>query len=231
MRVFITGVSGGIGRAVAEAFLKEGYEVTGIGRHFPEDLAIAKLELDLSDPVAVEGFEFPDADHATKAILINNAGTVGEIAPVFNMSGAEQQVMQVNLISPMILCRKFVRHFENSSQVIVNISSGAGKRPIPSWSAYCASKAGLDLFSETIQAEANEATKDLRVHAFSPGVVDTEMQAVIRSTSPEKFSSLSRFLKLHEEKALRSPHEVATDILRLLERKYPVIVSYTDLVG
>ena len=63
---------------------------------------------------------------------------------------------------------------------IVNVSSGASQHPIEAWSAYCAAKAGLNHFTRVLAAEEPAVT----VVAVRPGVVDTQMQAVIRQEGP-----------------------------------------------
>ena len=230
--IFITGVSTGIGLAAVKRFRSEKYTVYGIGRSFPKDLSPDKrLKLDLSDLSAIENFEFPEITEKTEIVLINNAGTLGEIARIDQQKEQkEADVIQLNLIAPMILCRKFIQQYRKQSLCIINISSGAGKRAISGWSAYCASKAGLDLFSETIQLEATEQDLQLRIHAFAPGVVDTAMQAKIRESDPEKFSSLDRFISLKEEGELRTPETVAGDLLTIVMNKnLSVILNPADL--
>src|SRR5690606_31150256 len=138
--LFITGVSSGIGLACARFFLDQGDKVYGIGRRnciTHENYQF--LPLDLSDNEAISRFRFPDED-GEKYILINNAGVIGEICPFWEADLSNmQQVIQVNFVALTELTQRFIQSVP--SGIILNISSGAGQRPVKGWSAYCASKA------------------------------------------------------------------------------------------
>lgn len=218
----VTGVSRGLGEAIAKAFLEEGYAVTGIGRSseisHPE---FSFLELDLQDHAAVEAFEFPKLD-AEEVILVNNAGILGEVKRISAMdhdhSGA---VMQVNVVAPIQLTAKVAMLCGDEIPfTLVNISSGAGKRPIPSWAAYCASKAALDLFSETFYLEEQELGRKTKVYSVAPGVVDTGMQLNIRTSDPGDFSSVDSFRSLKANGELSAPEDVARKLIHLLAKPY-----------
>src|SRR5690606_15807073 len=117
-------------------------------------------------------------------------------------------IMVTNTIATQLLTNKFIKSFLTSSLPlkILNISSGAAKRPIASWASYCASKVAIDLFSETIKLEMNErGITNFTIHSVSPGVVDTNMQFEIRSASPEKFKTSKRFRDLKNNDELQHP--------------------------
>lgn len=229
--IFVTGVSKGIGEALVNVLLDStNYRVFGIGRNsnFKHE-NYTFLPLDLNNPDQVTEFVFPDLLEQ-KVVLINNAGIIGEIGPVGTLSTESfQQIQQINLIAPQILINRFLNQFEtNKSQIqIINISSGAGKRPIDSWSAYCSSKAGLDLFSLTVQKEITLRDKShIFIYALSPGVVDTKMQEEIRKVSPELFLESARFHELKDSGELLKPSFVANKILKLVENPY----KYKDVL-
>jgi benzil reductase ((S)-benzoin forming) len=98
---------------------------------------------------------------------------------------------------------------------VVNISSGAGRRPISGWSAYCAAKAGLDMASRVAALEAETRGQAVEVASLAPGVIDTGMQATVRAASAEDFADVERFRAMKAEGALRPAADVAADILRL----------------
>ncbi len=98
---------------------------------------------------------------------------------------------------------------------IVNISSGAARRPIFGWGAYCAAKAGLDMASRVAQLEAATRGHPVEVSSLAPGVIDTGMQETVRGASPEDFVDVERFRAMKTEGTLRSAADVAADILRL----------------
>lgn len=220
--VFITGVSKGIGKAIAELFLEQGYVVTGIGRSSSiQHEKYSFLELDLSDRNAVESFEVPPTE-AEKILLINNAGVLGKVTKAKKLSGDDiAYVLQVNTIAPIQLSGKIAVFCGSTKEfTLVNISSGAAKKAIPGWSSYCLSKAALDSFSATFFQEEKEAGRQTRVYSVAPGVVDTAMQAQIRKLSPDDFPSVENFIELKRSGELYTPEIVAQKLLKLLQKEY-----------
>ena len=98
---------------------------------------------------------------------------------------------------------------------IVNISSGAARRPVSGWSAYCAAKAGLEMASRVVALEAGQRGLAIEVASLAPGVIDTPMQATVRGASAEEFADVERFRAMKAEGVLRPAADVAADILRL----------------
>lgn len=218
MKIFITGVSKGLGEAFAQHFLAQGVEVSGIGRsHQIDHPNFNFISCDLSDRHQVENLEFGEINE--DVIFINNAGIIGTIQRISDQKEPDTfEVMMVNAIAPMILSAKIARAVGLKNKLtLINISSGAGRRSIPSWASYCSSKAALDRFSETFYLEEKEKGRETRVLSVAPGVIDTQMQEIIRSSSQDDFSSISRFIELKEGNELRTPHEVVIKILDLLK--------------
>lgn len=217
---YITGTSRGIGFALAELLLEDGYYVIGMSRtntithpnfHFHE--------IDLSNLAEIESFIFEHP--ATEVLLINNAGTLGEILPVGRLSNQSiRDVTLLNILAPQILMNLFIQTYSQavSSGKIINISSGAGKKPIESWAPYCASKSAIDLFSETISAEFSQQNQsNWTIYSIAPGVVDTAMQEHIRSASSEDFAMLQNFISLKEDHQLSTPIAVAKKLIYILK--------------
>jgi len=98
---------------------------------------------------------------------------------------------------------------------VINISSVNGAKGQFGWGAYCAAKAGLDMISRVAALEAQTAMTGVQVVSLAPGVIDTPMQGVVRSASPEEFVDVERFRAMKAKGELRSPEDVAADILRL----------------
>ena len=96
------------------------------------------------------------------------------------------------------------------------ISSGASLRPVESWSAYCVSKAGLDMWVRCIALEQQD--KNISAISVAPGVVDTDMQSQIRAADPELFPDHSKFVALHTERVLSSSKDVARQLVPLLTK-------------
>ena len=157
-------------------------------------------------------------------LLINNAGTLGPMAQYVGLAqlGSESatiaQAMNLNISAVIYLSSVFVHTAKSSHEAhssvtpqiqVINISSGAARKPYPGWAVYCASKAALDRYSEVLQVEAPFA----QIASIAPGVLDTAMQADIRQSTAEDFPNIQRFIDLHAEQALSSPLAVAKQIL------------------
>jgi benzil reductase ((S)-benzoin forming) len=218
----ITGASQGLGRALAEAILERpDTQVLGISRHSTiEHSRYQHQPLDLSDIEAVEhnlGKIFAPRPDAQSLTLINNAGTLGEIGYVGELPNEHFQfVFDLNVVAPAMLMNTFLSAYgsqTNTPRTVLNISSGAAQRPVDGWAAYCASKAALNALSETTQKEQELRGTGVRVWALAPGVVDTDMQAHIRTAAAGKFSEVEKFADYHAEGQLLSPLAVAGKIL------------------
>ena len=233
MHIFITGVSKGLGKEFVDYFLSIGNTVTGIGRsHSFDHPNFSFIQCDLSNLNEVKSVKFDCKEN--EVVLINNAGIIGNIKRISDQNESDiQEVMTINTISPMILCQAFLRQTENENKLtIINISSGAANRPIPSWAAYCSSKIAMDRFSETIYLEEQEKGRNIKVFSIAPGVIDTSMQEKIRGSKNVDFSSLGNFISLHENGDLISTKDAVNKLVKLIRKteSNPVICSLKDLV-
>ena len=216
--IFITGVSRGLVKAIAELYLSKGEKVTGIGRSANiEHENFSFISCDLSDLEAVRNIKFNT--YSESITLINNAGIIGEIGRLSDVAiGDTDHVMKVNVSAPAILTQKLYKNIENKDLfTLVNISSGAAKRAIPSWASYCASKAALNMLTETFSLEEQEKGHQPRVFAVAPGVIDTGMQDQIRAAKPEDFSAVENFKSMKTEGVLFSPEEAAKRLVHLVD--------------
>lgn len=221
MQVFITGVSKGLGKSLAEHFLNQGDMVVGIGRsHTIRHKNFQFLRCNFEDIDSVNNLDLGKFEE--KVIFINNAGTIGSIKRISEQISSDiTSVITVNTISPMVLCQKVLSIFPKKQELtIINISSGAAKRAIPAWASYCASKAAIDLFSETIYLEEKELGRNIKVYSVSPGVIDTSMQEQIRSAGITNFSSVQSFIELNSSGQLNSPEMVVQKLVHLLKLPY-----------
>ena len=184
----VTGGSRGIGFAIAQALLAEGVKVVITGRS-ESHLTEARLKLEGTGPGSrgnvdarrADVRQYADVESAVAAavtrfgaldILVNNAG-VGVFANVSEMS-IEQwaEVLETNLTGAFNACRAGADEgSQRGSGSIVNISSLAGSNPFAGAAAYCASKAGLNAFSEALMQELRY--DDIRVSYVMPGSVAT----------------------------------------------------------
>lgn len=228
---YITGTTSGLGRAFTKIILKdpENY-VFGIARtQVNQHERYRHFALDLSER-AFPFFPF-DTDGADTLVLINNAGWIGPLLPLGEQSDeAIDASIGVNLVAPTILMNRFLKETRDFAgrRVIVNITSGAATKPIASWNTYCAAKAAIDMLSRVAQLEH----PGVEIYAIAPGVVDTAMQAEIRTGDPEKFPDLSRFIDYHTKGDLADPQVVADKIYKVLmaaKKPQEVVFSVRDL--
>src|SRR5689334_8372813 len=217
VRAIVTGHTRGLGAALAERLLAQGIAVLGISRSRNEALAsrtgFDQIEVDLSDAERLTQFVAGDTlrnflKGARTALLFNNAGMVHPIGPVEAQDvAAIAQAVTLNVSAPLMLASAFATASPDASdRRIVHISSGAARHPYSGWSIYCATKAALDHHARSVALDENRA---LRICSVAPGVVDTNMQAEIRSTGLEKFPMREKFEELKREGKLATPEESA----------------------
>jgi benzil reductase ((S)-benzoin forming) len=196
----ITGASKGIGKGLAEKALESGANVWGVNRtHSIEHTNYKGLTYDLADITNLKK-DLPDlftkAQDFERVVLINNAGTLGDIGHLGAISNESiPHLFDLNVSAPLLLMNQFMKDFKDfkGEKIIINISSGAGKNAVDGWSGYCASKAALDMATEVAAKEAEIDGTSFIIKAIAPGVVDTEMQTQIRSTDEKSFSGVDKF--------------------------------------
>jgi benzil reductase ((S)-benzoin forming) len=220
---FITGTSKGIGKAIAEALLSDsGNYVTGISRSCSISHNRYKhILLDLSIPESFKEFEkiFDILEVAERVVLINNAGSIGEVGYIGEIeSSGIIESLHVNMISSAVLMNEFIRNYQGlkAEKIIINISSGAGKKAVDGWGAYCASKAAMDMLSEVAAVEEKIRNRGFRIFSVAPGIADTEMQQRIRNSKQRNFSTVVKFKKYKEDGALTDPAIVAQKYIYLI---------------
>lgn len=217
--IIITGASKGIGSALYEQLTAQGKTVIGLARTNTNDLQ-QFVQTDLTElhtlPNIIKEMIERYRDQARSFTLINNAGTVEPIGLVGKIEAHKMgQATQLNLLAPMILCNTFIQELETFSgeKNIVNISSGAGRKPYAGWGVYCTTKAGLDHFSTVVYEEQKRASNPVNIVSIAPGIIDTNMQAVIRASEEEEFPLLERFKDYKTAGVLSSPAETASKLI------------------
>jgi len=182
----VTGGSRGIGLAIARALAAEGVKVSVTGLS-DAHLSAARTKIESAGPSAVETLRadvrrYDDIERAINAtvgrfggldILVNNAG-VGIFADVAEMTPAQwAEIIDTNLTGMFNACHAAIPHLrQRGGGSIVNISSLSGTNPFVKGAAYCASKAGVNAFSEAMMQELRY--DGIRVSCVAPGSVATE---------------------------------------------------------
>ncbi|RKQ31244.1 (S)-benzoin forming benzil reductase [Oceanobacillus halophilus] len=229
----ITGVSRGLGEGIAKLLLESGVNVIGVSRSknlvVPDiakenNLVYQHYSCDLGDADQVETIFNEIKNHVftketSEVFLINNAATVEPMDQAMNLKTRDiLQHVQVNTVAPMILTNLFLKeaHQHEIPGIAVIVTSGAADRPIYGWSTYCATKASMNMYTQSVALEQDELATGNKIIAFNPGVMDTEMQETIRSRSKEEFSDVERYQKLKEENKLNSPIDVAGVLIDII---------------
>ena len=234
----ITGGSKGIGNALVLKFKTDGFKVISISRNKVNNL-------EDSEQVICDLSNIDDAENCLnkllnnlkeikpqEIILINNAGTLGEINRVENIDSKNiESTVSLNFTAPLILSSQFIKNTKSWSclRKIINISSGAAVGSYYGWSVYCASKAAMDSFTKVVAVEQESEENPVKIMAIYPGVVDTNMQKLIRTKSKEEFKNVSRFIELKENNELSNPLEVANEIYQISNDKSIVNGAVLDV--
>ena len=183
----ITGGTRGIGFAIAESLLRDGdlVAITGTSTDSVERAAVALVErtgardrvlpitCDVRTSSSVEAaFRSVESGLGGLDVVVNNAG-VGVGAPVADLSEDEwRRIIDTNLTGVFLCCRAAIpRLRRRGGGWIINISSLASKNPFVGGAAYCASKAGLNAYSEALMQELRY--DNIRVSYILPGSVAT----------------------------------------------------------
>lgn len=231
----LTGASRGMGLAMAEQLLQATDTLLCISRGAAPALqdaakasgcTLVQWQHDLVDGAGAaarlrEWLRTRSLDDFGSATLINNAGVLPRLAPL-SMSEADElsRALRVGLEAPLLLTSAFLGETEHwlVPRKVLNISSGLGRRAMASQAAYCAAKAGLDHFTRCAALDEAQKAHGARLCSLAPGVVDTEMQAELRSTDPALFPDAANFAQLKKGGNLTSPQEAAARVLAWLAR-------------
>jgi len=212
--IFVSGYRKGLGKCLHDLLVSNtDYQVFFIGRPANEYIDrknIHYLIADFSDNKSnwLDGFNFNEYNFSD-VTFICNAATIEPIGLLTEKAVTEiEKSMRVNFLAPMKLINKLKAVTNNLK--IINITSGAAEKAVPTWLGYCPSKAAMKLFLDVLGYE-----EGVSVNHFDPGVMDTKMQADIREKS-KKYSQLSGFVDAHSSGQLRRASVVAGEIIRLI---------------
>ncbi|GCE64294.1 NAD(P)-dependent oxidoreductase [cyanobiont of Ornithocercus magnificus] len=224
----ITGATRGIGRAAADLFSKNGWDLLLVAR---DVAALADVAADLRSRGREVGFESVDlADSKViepafdrlllqgdiPSVLINNAGA-GWTSELLTMSLEDWQwLLQLNLTSVFQVCASTVPLMREHGGLIINVSSHAARNAFPQWGAYCVSKAALASFTRCLAEE--ERDHGIRACTLTLGAVDTSLW-----DSKNVQSSFDR-------RAMLSVEQVAAALLHLAEQPSSQVIEDLTLM-
>jgi len=223
-RILITGAASGIGRATAARFLQEGAAVAALDR---DDAALAATRTRLAG-AAIHAISCDVADGASVARAVEAAAAaLGGLDGVVNAAGIDlvvdleqmsladwNRVLAVNLTGPMLVMQAAFRHLRAAGNAtIVNVSSGAGLSPLRQRTAYCASKAGLQMASKVLAMEAAEF--GIRVNTVCPGAVETPLFRSGIDAAPDPAAAYQAVRARYALQRVAEPDEIAAAILWL----------------
>lgn len=216
----ITGASRGLGAGLAQAFRARGLRL-GLCARTETALAagpdVVAQRCDVRDAESMAAFAAAvEARFGAIDLWINNAGVLDPIDPLRDLAPAAARThLEVNVLGVFFGTQAFVRHLRRrgGEGVLVNLSSGAARRPYAGWSLYCAAKAAVDRLTECVALE--ESGYGLRAYSVAPGVIDTDMQALIRATPAERFPEAPRFVERKRAGRFNTPALVAAHILAI----------------
>jgi short-subunit dehydrogenase len=228
-RVFLTGASSGIGLAIAQALLARGDEVWGTSRNLerlPRVPQFHPVRLDLSDPRSVEeAFNAALTDAGYFDVLINNAGS-GHFGPAENLSEKEiANQFQILVFAQIRLMQLALRNMQTRGEgLIINVTSLAGRLPVPFMAAYNAAKAAMASFTMSIQLELPDS--NVRTVDLQPADISTEFnESVSKSmeTDPRYDAKVGKTWEAAERNMRNAPKPdlVARHVLKLIEDTHP----------
>jgi NAD(P)-dependent dehydrogenase (short-subunit alcohol dehydrogenase family) len=180
--VAITGVTKGLGRALAEWYIANGHTVAGCGRSAeildlrfthpsPHDFSV----VDVTDETKVSIWaEKVTGNPGVPDVLICNAALINQPAPLWEVPAAEfNKVIDVNVKGVMNVIRRFAPHMiRRGTGTIVAMSSGWGRSTSPEVGPYCASKFAVEGLMKSL---SEELPKGMAAVPLNPGVIDTAM--------------------------------------------------------
>jgi len=195
--ILITGVSKGLGRAMAEGFAREGHTVVGCGRNAE---ALGTLNSELGQPHQFDAIDVgkdSEVAHWIQSVVdaagapdlvLNNAAIINHNAPLWDIDSSEfDRVIDINIKGVQNVIRHVIPHMiQKGSGVLVNFSSGWGRSTSPEVAPYCATKWAIEGLT---QALAQELPAGLAAIPLNPGIINTDMLQSCFGTGASQFET------------------------------------------
>ncbi len=216
--ILITGVSSGLGFALAEAYLEQGDAVYAIGKTIPKKLEnnphFFFFPYDLSDTFMIKSTIKEFVEHRPFEIAILNAGVLGEIDTLSQIETSHiKEVMDINVWANKELIDLLTQN--TIVQQVVGISSGAAVNGSKGWGAYSLSKSALNMLLKVYAKELPET----HFTSLAPGIIKTPMvKHIIEEVDETRFPSA----KTLKESYIQSPKEAAQNLLKI----FPTLLEH-----
>ncbi len=233
VNIFLTGVSSGIGHALAGAYLDQGAQVFGTSRRTPQDLlkrsGFSFESLDLLNAPAVEPTLkrlLAEVDRLELAIL--NAGILGQFGDLQEADFDDlRATMQVNVWANQLILNALSAQKLVIDQVVA-ISSGASLNGNRGWSGYAISKAALNML---MKLHAQEKTST-HFCALAPGLIETAMQDQLQALpDDQRYPSLQRLRSRRGTSEMPNPRAAAEKLIPIFAQLPRSVTSgdYADI--
>ena len=201
--VLITGVSRGLGLAMAEQFIQNKCTVIGCAR---SPVVVETLQQKFGTPhnftpVDVSNDEQVKAwankiltQYSPPDLLINNAGVINQLAPLWQISANEcDRLIDVNIKGVTNVIRHFVPAMvEKNNGVVINFSSGWGRSTSPQVAPYCASKWAIEGLTRSL---AQELPSKMAAVPLNPGIIHTDMLEICFGEEAADYTSIQNWVK------------------------------------
>ncbi|PNW34687.1 UNVERIFIED_CONTAM: oxidoreductase [Euhalothece sp. KZN 001] len=201
--VLITGVSQGLGRAMAEKFIAEGCTVIGCARN---QTVIKELNQTYGNPHHFTVVDVSQEDQVKQwrdrilseynppELLINNAALINQSTEFWNVPTAEfDQIIDVNIKGVANVMRQFLPAMMAKKQgIIVNFSSGWGRSTSPRVAPYCTTKWAIEGLTRAL---AQELPSGMAAVPLNPGIIHTEMLETCFGSSAASFTPIDTWVK------------------------------------
>jgi len=228
-KIFLTGASSGIGLAIAKLLVAQGHEVWATSRNLERIPKMAQLHparLDLADPRSVEeAFDAALAEAGYFDVLINNAGS-GHFGPAGNLSEKEiASQFQILFFGHVQLMQVALRAMQERGEgLIINVTSLAGRLPVPFMAAYNAAKAAMASFTMSIQLELPDSR--VRIVDLQPGDICTDFNDAVTKSEQRGSRYEATIAKTWDTvernmKKAPKPDLVARRVCELIDRTNP----------
>lgn len=228
--IVLSGPTRGLGRALFDQLVFQGFPTVGLGRNLgriaalassaPSQVQLVEVDLGADSDALMDALaavrRLLSSDPSGPLAFISNASIIEPIrqATELTCSGLDR-AMRINCLAPLMVANFLTKTAQEQgrSLLVLNVSSGAACRPIPGWQSYCTSKAAYKMGLDVLVAENSH----VQVVHFDPGVMDTSMQDLIRAQHVADMPEVEVFRSYQEKGTLKAPLTVATELIQLME--------------